>query len=84
MGTHTTARRLETPTTAEAETVRWDSAGRQLDAVAAAMVEGDFLKALRLARVAARELQAAAGPEHPAHAELEAIIAGRATASSKR
>jgi hypothetical protein len=61
----------------EAEPRRWASAGRQLDEVAAAMADGDFLRALRLARVAARELQAVAGPEHPDHAALEAIITGR-------
>jgi hypothetical protein len=77
MGTRAALRQLPCVTESEAESRRWDGAGRQLDEVAAAMADGDFLRALRLARVAARELQAAAGPEHPDHAALEAIITGR-------
>jgi hypothetical protein len=59
------------------EALRWAGARRRFDEVAAAMFEGDHLRALRLARIAARELQAAVGPEHPAHAELEAILRPR-------
>lgn len=77
MGTRTALRQLPCTTEDDVNAHRWDSAGRQLDVVAAAMIDGDFLRALRLARLAARELQAAAGPEHPQHAALEAIIAGR-------
>jgi uncharacterized protein HemY len=77
MGMPATSTRLPRTTDGDDEALRWASARRQFDEVAAAMFEGDYLRALRLARVAARELQAAVGPEHPAHAELEAILTRR-------
>ena len=71
--------RVSSTTDGDDEAVRWAGARRQFDAVAAAMFEGDFLLALRLARIAARDLQAAVGPDHPAHAELAAILKGGGT-----
>lgn len=36
--------------------MQWTRAGKQLDAVAAALFAGDLLRAMQLARVATREL----------------------------
>lgn len=51
----------------------WKGANRQLDAVARALFEGRYLDALRLGRVAAAKLRDAAGPEHPAYAQLDQL-----------
>ncbi|KIG13859.1 hypothetical protein DB30_07514 [Enhygromyxa salina] len=55
------------------DAARWASAAKQLDDVAAALFDGDFIAALRRARVAARELRDTVGPEHPSYAQLDAM-----------
>jgi hypothetical protein len=77
MATQAASRQLPSTTDREDEAQRWASARRQFDAVAAAMFDGDYLRALRTARIAAREMQVAVGPDHPTHAELEAILRSR-------
>lgn len=58
----------------------WDSSARKFDEVAAALFEGDYIAALRLARLAARQLRDSAGPEHPDYASLDAMTKGSAKA----
>jgi hypothetical protein len=58
-------------------TRQWIEAAKQLDDVTAALFEGDFIAALRRARVAARQLRDTVGPEHPEHAALDAIAKTR-------
>jgi broad specificity phosphatase PhoE len=77
MGTPAISMEVLRTTNGDEEALRWADARRRFDEVAAAMFDGDYLRAIRLARVAARELQAAVGPEHPAYAELEAILQRR-------
>ena len=48
-------------------------AAKQLDEVAAALFDGDFIAALRQARVAARQLRDTVGPEHPDYLELDGM-----------
>jgi hypothetical protein len=55
-----------------------DRAGKELDEVVAAMFDGDFIAALRRARVIARQLRDTVGPDHPEYTRLDAMTRGRA------
>lgn len=52
MSTRSTVRNID----AGPDEMQWTRAGKQLDAVAAALFAGDLLRAMQLARVATREL----------------------------
>jgi hypothetical protein len=56
---------------------RWTDASKQLDEAAAALFDGNFIAALRRARVAARQLRDTVGPEHPDYARLDALTRRR-------
>lgn len=63
MSTQTTVRKID----ARPQDMQWTRAGKQLDAVAAALFAGDLLRAMQLARVATRELDELAA--HDAEAQ---------------
>ena len=55
----------------------WKDAGGRLDEVALALFEGRYVAALRLAKRAAKQLQEAAGPEHPVSEKLDKVLSRR-------
>ena len=55
----------------------WKDAGGRLDEVALALFEGRYVTALRLAKRAAKQVQEAAGPEHPVSEKLDKVLSER-------